>query len=169
MALLRAKSEFIHDGKPLRKVPKSWTRILAPSSLALGRAAICVNLKLPQKPSPSWSGSCAGARRANKWGTPVGSELIFVTNITNYICGEKIVLWRKDLRAFMWRKIEPKKYICGEKMANMRNTGRAPLRSAGLVSRNWPVERTWMKSHNFAWWQPTHIIRSRQIVKWLQW
>ena len=53
MALLRAKSEFIHDGKPLRKVPKSWTRILAPSSLALGRAAICVNLKLPQNPSPS--------------------------------------------------------------------------------------------------------------------
>ena len=33
-------------------------------------------------------------------------ELIFVTNITNYNCGEKI---------FMWRKIKPKKYICGEK------------------------------------------------------
>ena len=25
-----------------------------------------------------------------------------------------------NLRAFMWRKIEPKKYICGEKMTNMR-------------------------------------------------
>ena len=25
---------------------------------------------------------------------PVRSELIFVTNITNYICGEKIVMWR---------------------------------------------------------------------------
>ena len=24
-----------------------------------------------------------------------------------------------DLRAFMWRKIEPQKYICGEKMTNM--------------------------------------------------
>ena len=63
----------------------------------------------------------------------------------------KIVMWRNfgkfweilrlfgrfchNLRAFMWRKIEPKKYICGEKMTNMRS-GRAPLRSAGLVSRN---------------------------------
>ena len=26
-----------------------------------------------------------------------------------------------NLRAFMWRKIEPKKYICGEKMTNMRS------------------------------------------------
>ena len=25
-----------------------------------------------------------------------------------------------NLRAFMWRKIEPKMYICGEKMTNMR-------------------------------------------------
>ena len=24
----------------------------------------------------------------------MGTELIFVTNITNYICGEKIVMWR---------------------------------------------------------------------------
>ena len=50
-----------------------------------------------------------------------GSELIFVTNITNYIRGEKIVIWRnfgyilgnlgnfcRNLGAFMWRKIEPK-------------------------------------------------------------
>ena len=29
---------------------------------------------------------------ANFWGTP--AELIFVTNITNYICGEKTVMWR---------------------------------------------------------------------------
>ena len=72
------------------------------------------------------------------------AELIFVTNITNYICGEKIVMWKNlgkfwefwrhfgkfweilrnfgkfweichNLRAFMWRKIERKKYICGEK------------------------------------------------------
>ena len=26
-----------------------------------------------------------------------------------------------NLHAFMWRKIEPKKYICGEKMTNMRS------------------------------------------------
>ena len=26
-----------------------------------------------------------------------------------------------NLRAFMWRKIEPKKYICGEKMTIMRS------------------------------------------------
>ena len=26
-----------------------------------------------------------------------------------------------NLHAFMWRKIEPKKYICGEKMKNMRS------------------------------------------------
>ena len=90
MALLRAKSEFILDGKPLRKVPKSWTRILAPSFLALVRAAICVNLKLPQKPSPSWSGSCAGARRANKWGTPARRRA--------HICHKyhKLYLWRKN-------------------------------------------------------------------------
>ena len=25
-----------------------------------------------------------------------------------------------NLRAFMWRNIEPKKYICGEKMTNLR-------------------------------------------------
>ena len=25
----------------------------------------------------------------------LGSELIYVTNITNHICGEKIVMWRK--------------------------------------------------------------------------
>ena len=29
-----------------------------------------------------------------------------------------------NLRAFMWRKIEPKKYICGEKMTNMRSVKR---------------------------------------------
>ena len=58
------------------------------------------------------------------------TELIIVTkitNITNYICGEKIVMWRNfgrfchNLRAFMWRKIEPKKYSCVEKMTNMRS------------------------------------------------
>ena len=58
------------------------------------------------------------------------TELIIVTkitNITNYICGEKIVMWRNfgrfchNLRAFMWRKIEPKKYICGEKNTNIRS------------------------------------------------
>ena len=58
------------------------------------------------------------------------TELIIVTkitNITNYICGEKIVMWRNfgrfchNLRAFMWRKIEPKKYICGEKMTHMKS------------------------------------------------
>ena len=26
--------------------------------------------------------------------SPSAAELIFVTNITNYICGEKIVMWR---------------------------------------------------------------------------
>ena len=26
-----------------------------------------------------------------------------------------------NLRAFIWRKIEPKKYICGEKLTNMRS------------------------------------------------
>ena len=26
-----------------------------------------------------------------------------------------------NLRAFIWRKIEPEKYICGEKMTNMRS------------------------------------------------
>ena len=62
------------------------------------------------------------------------AELIFVKNITNYICGEKIVMWRNfgkswetlrnfgkfweilrsfgrfchNLRTFMWGKIEPK-------------------------------------------------------------
>ena len=76
--------------------------------------------------------------------------LIFVKNIPNYICGEKIVMWRNlgkiweilekfweilgDLRAFLWRKIDPKKYICGDKMTNMRsewelNTAALPLRS----------------------------------------
>ena len=58
------------------------------------------------------------------------TELISVTNITNYICGEKIIMWRNfgkfsefchNLPAFMWRKIEPKKYICGEKMTIMRS------------------------------------------------
>ena len=29
-----------------------------------------------------------------KWGEVGGAELIFVTNITNYICGQKIVMWR---------------------------------------------------------------------------
>ena len=75
------------------------------------------------------------------------SELIFVTNITNYISGKNCHVekfWEvlekvwKMLRSFgkrlnnfgrfchnlcvlMWRKIEPKKYICGEKMTNMRS------------------------------------------------
>ena len=85
------------------------------------------------------------------------AELIFVTNITNYICGEKIVMWKNlgkfwefwrhfgkfweilrnfgkfweichNLRPFMWRKIERKKYICGEKMTNMRSVSRLPHR-----------------------------------------
>ena len=34
----------------------------------------------------------------------------------------KFVRFCHNLRAFMWRKIEPKKYICGEKMTNMRST-----------------------------------------------
>ena len=79
------------------------------------------------------------------------AELLFVTNITNYICGAKIVMWRNfgkfgkfwrtigkfwnifinfgrfchNLRASMWRKIEPKKFICGEKMSNMRSAPRS--------------------------------------------
>ena len=64
------------------------------------------------------------------------AELIFVTNITNYIFGEKIVIWKilgnfgrfcHNLRAFMWRKIKPKKYICGEKMTNMRSATKLTL------------------------------------------
>ena len=56
------------------------------------------------------------------------TELIFVTINTNYICGENLgkcgKFWKilrnlgrfcHNLRAFMWRKIELKKYICGEK------------------------------------------------------
>ena len=64
-------------------------------------------------------------------------ELIFVTNITNYICGEKNSMWGNfgkfleisrnfgrfchNLRAFTLRKIEPKKCICGEKNTNKRS------------------------------------------------
>ena len=77
------------------------------------------------------------------------TELIFVTNITNYICGEKIVIWRNfsfpcmtivgklkisphvekfwkilrnfgkfchNLRALMWRKIEPKSTFVEKKL-----------------------------------------------------
>ena len=41
------------------------------------------------------------------WLVMIWTELIFVTNITNYICGEKIVMWRNfgrfchNLHAFM--------------------------------------------------------------------
>ena len=35
--------------------------------------------------------------------------------------GEKIGKICHNIRASMWRKIEPKKYICGEKMTNMRS------------------------------------------------
>ena len=45
------KAQCIHDGKTLRKVLKFCTRFLALGFLALGRSAICVNLKLPKKPS----------------------------------------------------------------------------------------------------------------------
>ena len=72
------------------------------------------------------------------------TELIFVTNITNYIRGEKLscleilekfweslgnfgeILWNfenfcHNLRVFMWRKIEPKSTFVEKKMTNMRS------------------------------------------------
>ena len=59
------KAQCIHDGKTLRKVLKFCTRFLALGSLALGRAAICVNLKLPKKPSlfTIWRGLGPKAQR----------------------------------------------------------------------------------------------------------
>ena len=69
----------------------------------------------------------------------IRAELIFVTNITNHICGEKIVMWRNfgrfchSSRAFMWRKIEPKKYICGEKMTNIRSASVGKISDAGHI------------------------------------
>ena len=44
-----------------------------------------------------------------------------------------------NLRAFMWRKIEPKKYICGEKMTNMRSATRALHREYELVQKLVPA------------------------------
>ena len=49
------------------------------------------------------------------------AELIFFTNITNYILGEKIVMWRNFgkfcniFRTFMWIKIEPKSTFVEQK------------------------------------------------------
>ena len=59
------------------------------------------------------------------------AELIFFTNITNYILGEKIVMWRNFgkfcevlrnfgkfcniFRTFMWRKIKPKSTFVEQK------------------------------------------------------
>ena len=54
------------------------------------------------------------------------SQIIFVEKRLScgVILGGKFweFFWRfcHNLRAVMWRKIEPKKYICGEKMTNMR-------------------------------------------------
>ena len=59
------KAQCIHDGKTLRKVLKFCTRFLALGFLALGRSAICVNLKLPKKPSlfTIWRGPGPKAQR----------------------------------------------------------------------------------------------------------
>ena len=46
---------------------------------------------------------------------PPPPELIFVTNITNYIRGEKVVMWRNF--GTFWGTL----YICGEKITNMRS------------------------------------------------
>ena len=61
---------------------------------------VCIFVKLRQYIAIYWRHRCLNRRQCNllaeaqnrKYGaTP---ELIFVTNITNYICGEKIVMWR---------------------------------------------------------------------------
>ena len=61
---------------------------------------VCIFVKLRQYIAIYWRHRCLNRRQCNllaeaqnrKYGaTP---ELIFVTNITNYICGEKIVTWR---------------------------------------------------------------------------
>ena len=61
---------------------------------------VCIFVKLRQYIAIYWRHRCLNRRQCNllaeaqnrKYGaTP---ELIFVTNITNYICGEKIVIWR---------------------------------------------------------------------------
>ena len=61
---------------------------------------VCIFVKLRQYIAIYWRHRCLNRRQCNllaeaqnrKYGaTP---ELIFVTNVTNYICGEKIVVWR---------------------------------------------------------------------------
>ena len=48
-----------------------------------------------------------------------------------------------NLLAFMWRKIEPKKYICGERMTNMRS------------ARPWPVwQLVWGPCSSAQWGRP---------------
>ena len=63
------KAQCIHDGRSFRKVLKFCTRFLALGFLALGRSAICVNLKLPKKPSlfMIWRGPGPKAQRMG-WG-----------------------------------------------------------------------------------------------------
>ena len=65
------------------------------------------------------------------------------------------------LRAFMWRKIEPKKYICGEKMTNMRSGSihfwvlsmflnfktSSPMMMLVLISNPW--SKSWSKYEKF--------------------
>ena len=48
----------------------------------------------------------------------------YLSQISQIRCGEILGDFGRfchNLCAFMWRKIEPKKYICGEKMTNMRS------------------------------------------------
>ena len=53
------------------------------------------------------------------WSFHQGTELIFVTSITNYICGEKIVMWRNFVNK--WEILGDFATIyalsCGEKLS----------------------------------------------------
>ena len=107
-------------------VRPGWLQWLSPSYPGTkAPQSACAQLGLGRKNFYSTNTGCrrvAGMRETRPW--EQSSYLSQISQISFWEILRNLGnfgIFCQNLRDFMWRKIEPKKYICGEKMTNMRS------------------------------------------------